>query len=210
MPRRAGALAGVEGEPALVLREHLLDAAEALLAERSVGGVTTRALAQKARVSEGVLYNHFADKSDLLVGALVRRFSRLVERLNSAIPHAGDSDVRANLEVLAMRLVELQADALPLVRKLMGEPELLSRFAVEIHARDLPFGGRQIREPVVAYLAAEQSAGRLGQFDAGAAADVLLATTAGFALAAEVAPFDCESRVKSLVETMLGGLKGEK
>lgn len=209
MPRRAGVLASVEGDPAVVLREHLLDAAEALLAERSIGGVTTRALAKQAQVSEGVLYNHFADKSDLLVGALVRRFSRLVERLNAGVPQPGEGDVRANLELLATRLVELQQDALPLVRKLIGEPELLARFASGIHAGDLPFGGRQIREPVVAYLEAERDAGRLGHFDLGAAADVLLATTAGFALAAEVAPIDCESRVKALVETMLGGLKGE-
>ena len=188
----------------------MLDAAEALLAERSAGAVTTRALAKQARVSEGVLYNHFADKSDLLVGALARRFSQLVERLNTAVPRAGEDDVRANLELLATRLVELQTDALPLFRKLIGEPELLSRFAIEIHARDLPFGGRQIREPVVGYLEAEQKAGRLGQFDVGAAADVLLATTAGFALLAEVAPIDCQSRVKALVETMLGGLKGER
>jgi len=203
-------VAGVEGDPAVVLREHLLDAAEALLAERSVGSVTTRALAQKARVSEGVLYNHFADKSDLLVGALVRRFSRLVERLNAAVPHAGVGDVHSNLELLATRLVELHADALPLVRKLIGEPELLSRFAVEIHARDLPFGGRQIREPVVAYLEAARDAGELGPFDVGAAADALLATTAGFALVSELAPFDCETRVRALVEMMLGGLKGER
>lgn len=171
--------------------------------------MTTRALAKKARVSEGVLYNHFADKSDLLVGALVRRFSHLVERLNTAVPRAGEDDVTANLELLATRLVELHADALPLVRKLIGEPELLARFAVEIHGPGLPFGGRQIRDPVVAYLEAEQDAGRLGQFDVGTAADLLLATTAGLALVSEFAPIDCQAKVKALVETMLGGLKGE-
>ena len=170
--------------------------------------MTTRALAQRAQVSEGVLYNHFADKSDLLVGALVRRFSHLVERLNEAVPRAGDGDVRSNLELLATRLVELHADALPLVRKLIGEPELLSRFAVAIHGPGLPFGGRQIRDPVVAYLAAEQGASRLGRFDVGAAADLILATTAGFALVSELAPIDIQSKVKALVETLLGGLKG--
>jgi AcrR family transcriptional regulator len=188
----------------------LLDAAEALLAERSVSGVTTRALAKQAHVSEGVLYNHFADKSDLLVGALVRRFSRLVERLDAAVPRAGDGDVRANLETLATRLVEFHADAVPLVRKLIGEPALLARFAVEIHGPGLPFGGRQIRDPLVAYLEAEQDAGRLGQFDVGAAADLLLATTAGLALVSEVAPIDLEPKLKAIVETMLGGLKGEQ
>jgi len=188
----------------------LLDAAEALLAERSISGVTTRALAKKAQVSEGVLYNHFADKSDLLVAALVRRFSYLVERLNASVPRPGEGDVRSNLELLATHLVELHVDALPLVRKLIGEPELLARFAVAIHGPGLPFGGRQIRDPVLTYLEAEQKAGRLGQFDVGAAADLLLATTAGLALVSEIAVIDSPSKVHALVETMLGGLKGEQ
>lgn len=62
-PRRAKATLGRVGtDPATALREHLVDTAERLLAEKQVGAITTREIARAAGVSDGVLYNYFADK----------------------------------------------------------------------------------------------------------------------------------------------------
>lgn len=207
MPRRAAALAGRTGEPAELLRGHLLDAAESLLADRRVSAVTTRDLARAAKVSEGVLYNYFADKNELLLTALVRRFVALVERLHAELPDAGAATVAENLERIAAALHALHADALPLFGKLMTEPPLLARFMHEIHSAELPLGGRQIRDPVVAYLEAEQRAGRLGPFDAGAAADLLLGSVALLALARIVGAADDARRIPALVRTLLCGLE---
>jgi AcrR family transcriptional regulator len=206
MPRTAAAVAGLDGDPAELLRERLIDAAEALLAERSPAAITTRALAKAAGVSDGVLYNHFDDKSAVVVTALVRRFSALVERFQAALPAPGEKDIQESLETVALALLELNTDAAPLFSKLLGDPKLLDRFVAAIHSRDIPFGGEQIRDGVVTYLSAEQERGRLGAIDIVAAADLLLAVSAGVAVVGLVAPFDRGARIAAAVDALLHGL----
>ncbi len=53
------------------LRELLIDAADRLLADRQVSAITTRDIARAAGLSDGVLYNYFANKNDLVVVALL-------------------------------------------------------------------------------------------------------------------------------------------
>ena len=146
-PRRARALSDAVGDPAAALREHLIDVAERLLSERQVSAITTRDIALAADTSEGVLYNYFADKNDLLLTALVRRFGHLVARFLADLPEAGSSTVADNLAAFARALLELHADALPIAGKMLAEPKLLRRFIDEIH-RD-PLGGHQIRDALV-------------------------------------------------------------
>ena len=65
-----------------MVRERLLDSAEAVLAEHGSQGLTLAAVAAHARVSKGGLLYHFANK-DALITALVERlvasFDELVE-----------------------------------------------------------------------------------------------------------------------------------
>lgn len=207
MPRAAAAVAGLDGDPAALLRERLIGAAEVLLSETSPAAITTRALAKAAGVSDGVLYNHFDDKSSVVVAALVRRFSALVESFQAALPMAGEKSLQASLEAVALALVELTTEAAPLFSKLLGDPGLLERFVVGIHARDIPFGGKQIRDALVAYLAAEQERGRLAAIDIGAAADLLLGVSGGVAVAGFIAPVDHGARIAAAVDTLLNGLE---
>jgi AcrR family transcriptional regulator len=200
-------VAGLAGDPADLLRERLIGAAEELLAETSPAAITTRALAKAAGVSDGVLYNHFENKSAVVVAALVRRFSALVESFLAALPAPGDASIRASLEAVALALVDLNTNAAPLFSKLLGDQALLGRFVAGIHSRDIPFGGKQIRDAVVIYLAAEQERGRLGAVDIGAATDLLLAVSGGVAVAGLVAPLDRDSRVAAVVDTLLRGLE---
>src|SRR5689334_1145282 len=72
------------------LRDHLVAAADELLDAATPGSLTTRQIARHAAVSDGVLYNHFGDKGELLVAALVRRYERLVTTFESAIARAGE------------------------------------------------------------------------------------------------------------------------
>jgi Bacterial regulatory proteins, tetR family len=64
------------------LRELLIVTAEKLLAERQVSTITTGDIARTAGVSDGVLYTYLADKNDLLVAALVRRYAAELERFD--------------------------------------------------------------------------------------------------------------------------------
>jgi AcrR family transcriptional regulator len=206
-PRRAQAVGDAAGDPATMLREHLIDAAERLLGERSVAAITTRDIARAAGVSDGVLYNYFADKNELLLTALVRRFGRLVEQLRDELPEPGGGTVEGNLQLIAAALTELHTNAFPLVGSLLAEPALLHRFMAAIHSVDEPFGGKQIRDAVVVYLVAESTAGRLTVADPEAAADLLLGASAMRALTGHLVPgTDPVDRLPAVVDTLIRGL----
>src|SRR6185503_13523408 len=99
-------------EHAGTLREHLVAATEQHLEGHSVGELTTRSIAQHAGVSDGVLYNHFADKADLLMAAMLRRYARLVAQLEAATPTAGQRSVLENVQAYGRSLSEVEADVL--------------------------------------------------------------------------------------------------
>lgn len=66
------------------LREALLQAAESLLEEAGVQGLTLRACARRAGVSHAAPKHHFADVSALLSEVAARSFDRLTAALRSA------------------------------------------------------------------------------------------------------------------------------
>jgi AcrR family transcriptional regulator len=160
-PRRARAVAGRVGEdPASALREHLLDTAERLLGERQVSAITTRDIAVAAQVSEGVLYNYFSDKHDLLLAAMLRRYDGLMARFVACLPQAGMATVEENLQSLAAAALQLQSGVLPLMTGLITEPSLLQRFIGEMHER--PLGPERTMQWVGDYIDAERRLGRVG------------------------------------------------
>jgi AcrR family transcriptional regulator len=204
VPRRAAAVA--EGGD---LREHLLATAERLLAERPAPRLTTRELARAAGVSDGVLYNYFADRDELVLEALVRRFARLVERFQAELPEPGTNTVERSLHSFAEASLELHLDALPLVTSLLSEPALLRRFMVEIHRE--PLGGPQLVGPISTYLEAERAAGRVRDVDADAAADLLVGAIVmrAFTTLLGATRSDVAERLPALVATLVRGLGPE-
>jgi AcrR family transcriptional regulator len=172
-PRRARAVRGRAGEdPGTALREHLIDAVDELLAAKQVADITTRDIARTAGLSDGVLYNYFADKHDLVVAALVRRYAMLITRFDSGLPAPGTGIVEDNLKAYALASLDLVAGTLPAVSSLISETALLHRFIAAIHTE--PFGPHRMRQPIADYLAAEQRLGRLGDFDVDAAVDLII------------------------------------
>ena len=162
-----------DGDPAATLREHLVATAASLLAERQVSSVTTRDIARAAGVSDGVLYNYFADKSELLVAGLVRRFETVVARFGEDLPVAGTGRLEDNLVAYLWALYELSRDSFPMIAGLVGEPGLLARVIDEIHRPGqgiLPFLDR-----IGEYLYVEQRLGRV-RADADLMAAMLLLT----------------------------------
>jgi len=172
-PRWAKATRGRAGDdPATALRQHLIDTAEKLLTEKQVGAITTREIARAAGVSDGVLYNHFADKHDLILAALVRRYAEVLGRFDTDLPQPGTATVESNLVRYAEAALDLVTQALPMAAGLMSEPVLLHRFMAELHRE--PFGPQRLRQPLADYIAAEQRLGRLGDFPAEAAVTLIL------------------------------------
>ena len=162
-----------DGDPAASLREHLVATAASLLAERQVSAITTRDIARAAGVSDGVLYNYFADKSELLVAGLVRRFETVVARFGADLPEPGTGTLADNLVAYLQALYDLSRDSFPMIAGLVGEPGLLARVIDEIHRPGqgiLPFLNR-----IGEYLYVEQQLGRV-RADADLMAVMLLLT----------------------------------
>lgn len=63
------------------LRMAILDAAEALLAEKPIEVISMRELARGAGVSPGAPYHHFKDRSGLIIALCQRGFERLGQEL---------------------------------------------------------------------------------------------------------------------------------
>ncbi|WP_236808594.1 TetR/AcrR family transcriptional regulator [Amycolatopsis albispora] len=151
------------------LREHLIDTAVRLIAEQGTAGLTVRAIARAAGVADGVLYNHFADKEELLANAL-RAHVRAVEAELGELPEPGTGTVEANLrEHLAYGLA-LHRAILPAFTGLLAQPEVLARFG------ELDGHGDDWRGQLRRYLRTERALGRLA---AGARVDAAAAMLVG-------------------------------
>ncbi|MCA9650636.1 MAG: TetR/AcrR family transcriptional regulator [Myxococcales bacterium] len=66
------------------LRNALLDAAEAIVAEEGIAAVTMSKVAKRSQVSSGAPYRHFHDRMDLLRGLARRAHAALAERATAA------------------------------------------------------------------------------------------------------------------------------
>jgi AcrR family transcriptional regulator len=194
-------------DPATALRDHLIDTAERLVAERVVTTITTRDIARAAGVSDGVLYNYFADKHDLLLAAMVRRYARVIEAFQGDQPEAGTGTVAENLVRYGRSMLELMTQALPVAAGLIHEPELLHAFIAAIHTER--YGPHQVQRPILDYLAAEQRLGRVGPIQPEAAFAMLFGSAMMLAFAILIGGPNreyVEHDLPSVVETMMRGL----
>ena len=175
-PRRARVLRdqGASDAPG-ALRRHLIDVTQRLLAAHGAAGLTTREIAREAQVADGLLYNHFAGKDDLVVTALVERAAELVEGFLAALPEPGTATLAENLQVLAQAVLEFAAQAVPLVTGLLGQPALVGRLLDDIHDTHAGQVGPQAAfAAAVGYVRAEQSLGRAAaDVDAAAVVELL-------------------------------------
>jgi AcrR family transcriptional regulator len=197
------------------LRDHLVEAADELLDHAAPGTLTTRQIAHHASVSDGVLYNHFGDKHELVVAALVRRYARLVDaferRLQGDAPAGRGSDAwDAGARAFTRALRDLEVDALHLAAGLLAEPALLEGFWTEIHRA--PLGLDRLRRPIVDRLSAARAAGRIGTgSDIDAAATALFGLAAMSALAVRLNPHldrdRADRELEAGVSIVLAGLR---
>ncbi|WP_067796845.1 TetR/AcrR family transcriptional regulator [Actinomadura formosensis] len=136
------------------LREHLIATAERMMAERGTAGLTVRAIAREAGVADGVLYNHFADKEDLLAHALRARAESVASTLGP-LPEPGTATIEENLRAYVAYGLTLHNGLLPALAGLIARPEVLARFAA------LSGGEEDWRTRLARYLRAERDLGRL-------------------------------------------------
>jgi AcrR family transcriptional regulator len=149
-PRKAAALRGGDR----TLREHLIATAERMIAERGTAGLTVRAIAREAGVAGGVLYNHFADKEELIALAL-RAHATAIESGLDPLPAPGTGTVEGNLRAYVAHGMALHGRMVPALTGLIATPEVLARFA------GLSDPDRDWRHRLRGYLEAERGLGRI-------------------------------------------------
>jgi AcrR family transcriptional regulator len=206
--RRAAAIRD-QSDDTLTLAGHLIATTELLLDDVPLGALTTRRIARTAGVADGVLYNHFPDKTSLVLTALLRRYARLVDRFEAAGPATGQGSIAAGLRVLAHALADLEADVLHLGAGLLADPILLERFWTEIHR--LPFGLGRLRRPFLDYLEEERRAGRVdASVDVEAVITLMFGACGVTALGRRLNPLadrsEFDARLDAAVETIARGI----
>src|SRR5947209_12307128 len=95
-------------------RDRLLTEAANVFAERGYDGARVQEIARRAGLTTGAIYRNFADKSDLLLGAIDRSAQRLVQLLADA-RDTGSGSGRVLIELVAGVVAPQQTSTRPLL-----------------------------------------------------------------------------------------------
>jgi AcrR family transcriptional regulator len=118
-------------------RERLLDATEALIAEKGATGTTIEAIVKGAGVSSATFYEHFRDKDECFVAAFDRAVEELRAEVGAALPAGApwSEQVSAGLEVLLTAIEAEPARArLCFVEAQRGGREMAARYDAALDA----------------------------------------------------------------------------
>ena len=111
-------------------RNQILDAAAKIFAEKGFHRATTKEIAQAAGVSEGTIYNYFANKGDLVIG-IITRLARF-DQLDAEFAQAFQSDARSLLTAIFRdrtgRIEQNQKMIRAVLPEILISPELRERF----------------------------------------------------------------------------------
>jgi AcrR family transcriptional regulator len=143
-PRKPAVLRDGDGRD---LREYLIATAARLIGERGSAGLAVRDIAREAQVADGVLYNYFEDKEDLLAHALLAHVGSVMQAAPQ-MPAAGSGTVAGNLRLFIERGLQTLARVAPAFAGLVSQPRVLSRFHAMVGG-DAAFvgGGERRAEP---------------------------------------------------------------
>jgi AcrR family transcriptional regulator len=92
-------------------REHLLDAAKAVVADQGFHAVSIEAVARRAGITRPIVYRHFPDLPALLDALVVRETARALEQLVAFMPSELGGDPREGLlDTLRAYLQAVESD----------------------------------------------------------------------------------------------------
>ena len=192
-------------------RERIIEAARSVMQDKGLTGATTKEIAQAAGVSEGSLYNHFKNKSELFLCVLRELPANFVGLVMGLRERAGKGTVRGNLEEVAATALGFYNVSIPMGASFFSEPELLTLHRKGLKERNA--GPHKANVAVAAYLRAEQKLGRVREdADADAVAYLLLgacfqqAYWAQF-LGEEASETTTERFVLDILNTLMQGLE---
>lgn len=113
------------------LRDHLIKTAARLIAERGTAGLAVRDITRAAQVADGVLYNYFEDKEDLLAHALLTHVGAVMST-TAPMPVAGAGTLAGNLREFVDNGLQVLIKISPAFAGLVSQPKVLTRFRAMI------------------------------------------------------------------------------
>ncbi len=149
------------GRKKLISDVELLDVARTVFVESGFGA-STKEIARRAGVSEGVIFQRFPTKDDLFFAAMIPPAADLHKLL-----HHPRSKGRALLEKLTFAMLEYWRETFPVLLPLVAHPSFRFEEFTRRHP-DSPLS--QLRSGLVQFFVEEQRAGRIGPVNPGAAA----------------------------------------
>src|SRR3954466_2528245 len=106
------------------MRERILTAAVSVIRDRGLTNATTKEIARAAGVAEGSIYNHFANKSELIAACMAEVAGGVRGALARLMGPLGEGTVEGNLTELAEAQIAFFTDLLPITGPVLGDHEL--------------------------------------------------------------------------------------
>jgi AcrR family transcriptional regulator len=124
---------------AVDLKEQVLEASVALIAEAGVAGLSLREVARRAGVSHQAPYHYFPDRESILAALVERGFTELGDRMIAAA--SGKGAVKKRLAAAGRAYVDFALER-PVYFRLMFRPELVNvaRFPLVQQAGQRAYG----------------------------------------------------------------------
>src|SRR6202008_2426853 len=110
------------------LREYLIATAARLIDQRGSAGIAVRDIAREAQVADGVLYNYFEDKEDLLAHALLAHVGTVMAGGARLLLPPGEGTVAENLRMFIDGGMARLVRVTPAFAGLLSQPKVLIRF----------------------------------------------------------------------------------
>jgi len=183
-------------------KAQMVVAAEELLRQRGLGGVTTRAIAEAVPCSEGAIYVHFKDKLDLFLAVLQASLPEMLTPLHALEKKVGMGTPRQNLGIALAGLMRFHDRVTPMLCSLLMEPELLQRFRQSLNASGK--GPHRGIATLAHYIEREQQLGRIEtHVDAKTAASVLMAYSFFHTFTSKLLGSDGKADMKRLIDFVI-------
>jgi len=142
-------------------RQNIINATIGLLQTKGLARLTTREIARKAKVAEGLIYHHFKDKAELVHDVVEQRMHDVKNVLQSLPLQVGLRTLSENLEEVLSVVYRSHYEIVPIVCSVFADHQLRARMREIMKEREV--GPQHAIDGLAVYLAAEQRLGRMAK-----------------------------------------------
>ena len=140
-------------------RQNIINATARLLQTQGLARLTTREIARKAKVAEGLIYHHFKDKAELIYEVVEQLMLDAKNVLQSLPLQVGLRTLSENLEEVLSVVYRSHYKIVPIVCSVFADHQLRARIREIMKEREV--GPQNAINWLAVYLAAEQRLGRM-------------------------------------------------